>query len=112
MQLWKIARDAEIRELAQRHVEAHLDVPQRSDATRRDPAPPPVKEKKNDEGRGTVFKKCARFDFLGDVLAEAAETFCRAEHATYRPHPSERDRIPRWLMDEGHADEGEARGDP
>jgi len=27
-----------------------------------------------------------------DVLEGAAETFCRAEHATYRPHPSERDR--------------------
>ena len=27
-----------------------------------------------------------------DVLAGAAEAFCRAEHATYRPHPSERDR--------------------
>ena len=26
------------------------------------------------------------------VLEEAAESFCRAEHATYRPHPSERDR--------------------
>jgi hypothetical protein len=28
----------------------------------------------------------------GHVLAEAAETFCRAESAAYRPHPSERDR--------------------
>lgn len=27
-----------------------------------------------------------------EVLAEAAEGFCRAERATYRPHPSERDR--------------------
>lgn len=27
-----------------------------------------------------------------EVLARAAETFCTAEHATYRPHPSERDR--------------------
>ena len=27
-----------------------------------------------------------------DVLASAAETFCRAEGATYRPHPSQRDR--------------------
>ena len=26
------------------------------------------------------------------MLADAAEDFCRAEHATYRPHPSERDR--------------------
>ena len=27
-----------------------------------------------------------------DVLERAAENFCRAEHATYRPHPAERDR--------------------
>ncbi|HET7820755.1 MAG TPA: RNA-binding protein [Ornithinibacter sp.] len=27
-----------------------------------------------------------------EVLVEAAETFCRDQHATYRPHPSERDR--------------------
>lgn len=27
-----------------------------------------------------------------EVLAAAAEGFCRAEHAPYRPHPSERDR--------------------
>lgn len=27
-----------------------------------------------------------------EVLAEAAETFCRTEHAAYRPDPSERDR--------------------
>ena len=27
-----------------------------------------------------------------EVLAGAAESFCAAEHATYRPHPSERDR--------------------
>ena len=27
-----------------------------------------------------------------EVLAAAAEGFCRAEHAVYRPHPSERDR--------------------
>jgi hypothetical protein len=27
-----------------------------------------------------------------EVLAGAAETFCTSEHATYRPHPSERDR--------------------
>lgn len=27
-----------------------------------------------------------------EVLARAAEGFCTAEHATYRPHPSERDR--------------------
>ena len=26
------------------------------------------------------------------MLVEAAETFCRDHHATYRPHPSERDR--------------------
>lgn len=50
---------------------------------------------------GAVPDPAARPVFLGqlhgaelprEVLAEAAEGFCRAERATYRPHPSERDR--------------------
>ncbi len=33
-----------------------------------------------------------RAELPREILARAAEDFCRAEHATYRPHPDERDR--------------------
>ena len=42
--------------------------------------------------RRSSSASCTAAELPRDVFAEAAETFCRAERATYRPHPSERDR--------------------